>query len=389
VYPFSIPNYKGKSIVNLMSSIARNFSKKHSYAELKALPSSELKKYKNIILIIIDGLGYNFLMKRKGSFLLEHLRSKMSSVFLPTTACANTVFSVGYPAQQHGLTAWDMNLKEVGAIVEILPFIPKYKGESLSKSGFKMEHILNIKPFHKGFKAKCFTIIDKKLSNSEFTSYVSKHTKVIGSRSYKNAFTEIKKLLKRKSRSRKFIHVYFPELDAAAHEYGINSGMVKELFFDFDKRIKALSKLVRETNSLLIVTGDHGLINTSRRKEIFIEQIPGLKECLTIPLSGEARTRYVYVRPGKVKEFEHIVNKRLSKFCWCFKSEDLVKDHLFGLGKPNKKLLDRIGDYILVMKEDYTLRDKLANSQINRTFMKGVHGGVSDDEMFVPLVVVS
>ena len=72
MYEFTLPDYKGNSIINLMSSISNSFGKKHDYSQLKTLNSEELKKFKNIVLIVVDGLGYNYLKKQENSFLLHH-----------------------------------------------------------------------------------------------------------------------------------------------------------------------------------------------------------------------------------------------------------------------------------------------------------------------------
>lgn len=114
MYKFTLPNYKDNNIVNLMSSISNSFGKKHQYEKLRSLGSEELDNFKNVVLVVIDGLGYNYLKKQNDSFLLKHLASKLTTTFLSTTACANTVFQVGYPPQQHALTGWTINLKEVG-----------------------------------------------------------------------------------------------------------------------------------------------------------------------------------------------------------------------------------------------------------------------------------
>lgn len=388
MYKFTLPNYKGKSIVNLMSSISNSFGKKHKYSELISLNSDELKKFKNVVLIVIDGLGYNYLKKQKDSFLLENLKSNITSTFLSTTACANTAFLVGYPPQQHALTGWEINLKEIGTITKILPFTPRYSEESLSKFKFEMDQIIDIESLHKGFNGKSFILISKKISNSPFTKYVSRYSKIIPTKTYKNKFTKLKKLIKKKSTERKFIHAYIPELDSLAHEKGINSKEVKDIFLDLDKKIKNLSKSIKGTKTKLIIVSDHGFIDTFPNTEIWVEYIVGLKECLTIPLAGEPRVRDCFVRPSKVKDFEKIVKTKMSKYCWCFKGEQLIKDNLYGLGKPNKKLIDRVGDYVLIMKKNYFLRDKLANYEKPKRFHKGKHGGVSDDEMLIPLVLI-
>ncbi len=387
MYDFTLPDYKGNSIVNLMSSISRNFGQHHSYRELKVLPSKDLQGFKNIILLVIDGLGFNFLQRQKGSFLQRNIRSSITSTFLSTTACANTAFHTGYPPQQHALTGWDVNLKEVGAITTVLPFVTMFGSDPLSEYGFRMDQILDIKSFHKGLKAKCFTIIDRHIAFSPFTTFVSQDSEIIPASGYKNVFTKLRTLVKRRSSRRRFFHAYIPELDAVAHKKGINSHEVREFFSEIDKRVKRLASSLEGTNTKLIVVADHGFIDTSSKSVVWVEKIPGLKECLTIPLAGEARVRHAFVRPHKVRDFERIVRKRLSRFCWCFKGEQLIKDHLFGLGKPNRKLFDRVGDYVLIMKKNFILKDRLANS-VSDSFLKGNHGGVSDDEMFVPLVVI-
>ncbi|MFC1686309.1 hypothetical protein ACFLZZ_04810 [Nanoarchaeota archaeon] len=48
--------------------------------------------------------------------------------------------------------------------------------------------------------------------------------------------------------------------------------------------------------------------------------------------------------------------------------------------KPNKKLWDRVGDYTLIGKKNYSFDEGEVND--------GVHGGVSKEEMFVPLIVI-
>tara|TARA_Y100000310_G_scaffold70812_1_gene66562 strand:- start:346 stop:1515 length:1170 start_codon:yes stop_codon:yes gene_type:complete len=387
MYNFTLPNYKGESIINLMSSISNSFEKKHKYNELRTLDSNELKKFKNVVLIVIDGLGYNFLKNKENSFLYKNLKSKITSTFLSTTACANTAFLVGYPPQQHALTGWDINLKETGSITTILPFVPLFGGNSLSDSRFKMNQIMDIESFHKGFKGECFSLMDEIISDSPFTNYVSKDTKIISTKNYKNTFTKLKELIKKKSNKRKFIHVYFPELDALMHKEGTNNKKVNKLFEDLDMKIKNLSKSIKGTNTKLIIVADHGLIDTTPDKVIWVENIPNLKECLTIPLAGEPRVRDCFIRPSKVKEFENIVKTKLAKYCWCFKGEELIKNNFYGLGEPNKKLLDRVGDYVLIMKSNYTLKDKLANYKKCK-FHKGTHGGVSDNEINVPLILV-
>ena len=67
-------------------------------------------------------------------------------------------------------------------------------------------------------------------------------------------------------------------------------------------------------------------------------------------------------------------------------SASMIEGGWFGLGEPHPRLRERVGDFALVMRGDYAIRDRLAGEEPFRHV--GVHGGVSREEMRVPLVVV-
>jgi hypothetical protein len=68
-----------------------------------------------------------------------------------------------------------------------------------------------------------------------------------------------------------------------------------------------------------------------------------------------------------------------------YTAEQLVGSGLFGPGTPHAELARRVGDRALVMRQDYAIRDWLP--QERRFDMVGMHGGLSSDELIVPLVV--
>lgn len=113
-----------------------------------------------------------------------------------------------------------------------------------------------------------------------------------------------------------------------------------------------------------------------------------MEECLSLPLCGEGRSVYCYIHPSKVNQFERYVKNSLGRYCWIYKSEYLIKKNFFGLFKPNPKLFDRVGDYILICKDNYIIKDKVSVGEEKKKPHIGHHGGASKEEMLVPLVVV-
>jgi hypothetical protein len=126
------------------------------------------------------------------------------------------------------------------------------------------------------------------------------------------------------------------------------------------------------------------LIDTETMDRISLEEHPEIAETLTIPLCGEPRVAYCYIHPAKVKQFRDYVSANLSDYCTMHTSRDLIRRHFFGLYEPNPRLFDRVGDYVLIMKGNYVLKDFVLGETAH--FLKANHGGVSKEEMYVPLI---
>ncbi len=381
-----IPNYKQNNIVNLMSSVLSSLGVKSQYAKLKGLSAVNLSKRENIVLIVLDGLGYEWLVNRApNSFIGVNLKQKLGSVFPSTTAAAIPMFMSGYPAQQHGLTAWTVFLKEIGAMVDILPSVLTLGGGVLSDYGINPGQIYNFNSLFKNINRNYYVVTKKGLLSSDFNvKYASISKNLVYSGDSVNAlFKKIKKAIKIKDK--KYIYAYWPFYDSMCHKYGSKSKDVMKHFVDFDRQLMKFISSIDLSNTTVLLTADHGFVQTPKSKEILVSNHPKLKGCLTMPLYGEQRISYAYVKPSKVKDFEKYMKIKLGYACSIIKSEDAIKKNYFGLFKPNSKLKDRIGDYIIIMKENYILKDYLVN-KASHGFI-GQHTGVSKEEMYVPLVI--
>ena len=274
-----LPDYRGGSIVNLMSSIANACYGKTSYCNLRNLPSKELEKHKNIILIVIDGLGYEFLKKQGNSFLLDNTRSSMTSLALPTTASAITTFLTGEAVQQHAFTSWFVYLKELGMTTTILPFMPRVGGERFDKEIIPISQILTEKPFGQKIKRDYYNLTYKPIFDSQFTNYTCQGAKKIKYSTIKEMFSKIASLTK--DSRKKYVYSYWPILDGMEHDFGTESSKAKKHFREIDKEIKKFYNKVRGTDSIIIITADHGLITTPSDKIIQLKDHPKLEECLS------------------------------------------------------------------------------------------------------------
>ncbi|MFA6518690.1 MAG: alkaline phosphatase family protein [Candidatus Shapirobacteria bacterium] len=377
------PNYQNGSIVNLMASIKNALGGKSLYQPLKDF---EISQSQNIILVIIDGLGYDYLLKYgKDSFLYKNLKRKMTSVFPATTAAAITTYFTGLPPQQHALTGWYMYLKEIGALSLILPFTTRTGNLSLHQGNVNYQDIYNQKTIFENIPVTSYSVKDKAYIHSDYSRLVDKGANQLPFSNLNGFFRQIHKALTT-SQDKKYILAYWAKFDYLCHKYGTESLETKKHFDELDRKIKLLAKSLVNKNTTLIVSADHGLIDVSKEKIIDLKDHPKFTETLAIPLSGEPRAVYCYVRPAKVKQFKKYVATNFKKYCRLFKSEDLIKRNLFGLFEPNPKLQDRIGDYVLIMKKDYVIKDQVLGEIQHANI--GRHGGMSHQEMFVPLIII-
>ncbi|MBE0621266.1 MAG: alkaline phosphatase family protein [Burkholderiales bacterium] len=385
-----LPDYHGGSIVNLMRSIeraldARPCAAAAAYPELNALPATALKGARNIVLLIIDGLGYDYLSSAGAdSALARHLRARLTSVFPSTTATAVTSFLTGVGPQQHALTGWHAWLRELGCVMATLRARPRLGGETLSKTGVDPRSLYTAEPMFDRLAAKTHVVSPANIVDSD---YNIAHCGLALRQPYKalpELFSKVAEIV-RNGDERKFIHAYTYEFDETAHSFGSASPELQRKFRQIDAAYAQFLGEIAGTDTLVIAVADHGFIDSPKPACVELEDHPQLAEMLMLPLCGERRAAYCYVQPGQDVAFEHYAQTRLDHCASLYRSSDLIAHGWFGLGPANPRLGERVGHYTLVMKDDYTIKDWILGEP--RYLTQGVHGGVSAAEMYVPLIV--
>ena len=92
-----LPDYEN-SILNLINSILHYYYVETKYNGIDILDQKLEKKYKNIVLIILDGMGENILNTiSPNGFFKKHQERKITSVYPSTTTAAMTTYYSGKP----------------------------------------------------------------------------------------------------------------------------------------------------------------------------------------------------------------------------------------------------------------------------------------------------
>ncbi|MHA2001743.1 MAG: alkaline phosphatase family protein [Promethearchaeota archaeon] len=398
------PDYKGHSIVNLMSTILNCFGGKSPYPPLEDFPNEIISSASDLILIVLDGMGYKYVQKHgEGTIFKQYLRGKMTSIFPSTTASAMLSYYTGLPAYNTGIPAWFTYLKELGLMSTILPFTRRGSSRSLEEDGIKPGDIYTFSTLFESLQCERKYIFPKEITESAISKIaVGKHVSPVPYATLEEFSTKILEAFKNKKENnenlnqgviqqsnKRLLFGYWPGFDSFSHKTGINSPKTLEHF----KQLNAiLSDLITKCKQIdptvrFIISADHGLIDTEDAHRIDIADHIKLQECLSMPLAGEPRVPFFYVRPDKVNEFTEYMHTYFNDIGTLVSREEAIRSGIFGnKGLKHPSLSSRIGDFLFLLHGNYVMKDFLLGEE--KELNIGNHGGVSEEEMFVPLIVI-
>ena len=379
------PDYQGSSIANLMQTLASvRGGDVGLYPPLDGLDTQSLANARNVVMLVIDGLGYEYLSQYPDSHLYEHLHSKIMAVAPPTTTASVSTYLTGLAPQQHGLTGWFTYLRELGSVVTILPWVLQAGGPQLGESGRVAMELLNLPSFFDRLAVDTYSVMPDFLQGSEFNLMVSGQASLVPYGTYQQCFDEVARLCR--NTRKKYVYAYWAGFDMLAHGFGVGSEQVASHFLELDQAFDKLVDQLAGSDTALLVSADHGFVDAPPEKRIDLSDHPELKACLQVPLCGEPRLAYCYVRHDRRPQFEDYVEQNFSGIAQLYVSQDLVDENLYGLGRAHPELANRTGDYTLVMEDSYVMIDSLPGDTTPQ--LVGYHGGLSSQEIYVPLILV-
>jgi hypothetical protein len=364
-----------------MASIAQACGGPALHPPLAALSSIELSRARNIVLLILDGLGDNYLGRRgAGGELARRRQNAITSVFPSTTASAITTSYTGCTPLEHGLTGWFSYFGAAGCVGAPLSFTSRGDQAPLARRGVTPGDIFVSESLFKALAVRSFVVTCHDIVDSCYNAW---HCAGAERRAYETLdefVFQIENAVK-SGPERKFVYAYWPDYDRTAHRYGAES---EQAFLQFRQADEAFGKLIARlagTESAVIATADHGFVDVAPHESLEMPWF--LTSRLKFPLCGERRVAYCHVH--EPESFMNAAKDWLEERADIRLSGDLVAQGWFGPGKPHPRLAERVGDVTLLMRGRYTVKDWIPGEA--RHLHIGNHGGASEDEMMIPLIV--
>ncbi|MGQ0543919.1 MAG: alkaline phosphatase family protein [Betaproteobacteria bacterium] len=371
-----LPDYAGGSLVNLMASLVAASGGRPRHPGLKDV---SFERTRNIILFIVDGLGERILARHgRGGELERRRRQAITSVFPSTTASAITTSYTARTPLEHGLTGWFTYFGEAGCVAAPLPFRSRGDNASLRTRGLMPDRAFTARSIFQELPLRSIVVTHKDIVDSD---YNVRHCTGAERRAYATLDELVDGVVgaAKSSSERKFIYTYWPDYDALSHRYGCEGPEALRALHAVDEAFGRLLARLAGTESLVVATADHGFIDA----ESCLEPPAAISSQLRFPFCGERRVAYCHVHA--VDDFMERAKDWVQDRGDVRRSSDLLAEGWFGPGEPHPRFAERIGDVALVMRARHTVKDWAPGEPSHLHI--GNHGGTSEDEMLIPLIV--
>lgn len=336
-----------------------------------------------VVLLVIDGLGDRFLARHGGgSCLLAHRQRAMTSVFPSTTASAVTLLHTGLSPAEHGLNGWFIHDRRFGGVIAPLPLVRR--GGGPIKASRLISRLFPYPSMFRGARRPVTVLSPADIAFSRFSMHHSRGARVRPYQRLDGLATAISEEAQAQAGSGGLIHAYYPVFDAISHVHGAHSAPAVSVFRRVDEVFARLIDTLRGRGAILLATADHGFIDAPEHKAVGIAPQGEVAGMLAAPLFGERRVAYCALRAGAEDEFQAWAEAELRGRAVLLWADAVLASGLLGPGKPHARLRERLGSCALLMEPGWTLHDTVEGEKPHA--MIGVHGGLSADEMWVPLI---
>ena len=398
-----VPNYAGRSIVNVPTTVVRIFGGEISTPPLDStITRGLLAGVRRVVFVVVDALGYGKLLEtldanpQNGFHAL--LRggaqiAQITSVFPSTTTAALTSLWSGYTPAEHGFLGFQLFLRDLGVRANMIAFSPTATDslgrDQLIDGGLEPKDFLAVPSLPQTlepvgvpvYHLLMYPYVKSGLSRVQIRG--AKETR--GFVASSDMWVVARQMIEEKKNERAVFAVYWGGVDGVGHVYGPSSetmtAEINNLAYSFEREfLNALSPAARE-GTLFLLTADHGQLDTPENHTIYLSDHPELRSHLVMDFAGEPRAAYLYCRNGEADAAREYIETRLGDKFLVLDSKAALDAGLFGSGKLAPETKYRIGDLLVLPREDYTL---VENHDTH--LLLGRHGGLTAEEMLVPLI---
>ncbi len=379
-----LPAYGRSSLSDLLPSVGAHLGVPGCPEDLVGLPGAQ-----RYVVLLVDGLGWSLLTRavRDAPYLASLLggaqagpgqsgRAGTLSVGVPsTTATSLTSLGTGLPPGQHGVVGYTSRIPATGEILNALTW-----KSALAPRTYQPRPTVFERAAAAGVAVS--SVAPERFAHSGLTEAALRggtFVPIAGDRSADERITEVVRAATRGA-DRSLVYAYERELDHCGHALGCESAeWLRQLV-----RIDAWCERLRDAlpaDVVLLVTGDHGMVDIPPGHQIVLEDHSDLVAGLSA-VAGEGRFRQLYVDAEPAARVAQRWRDRLGDRAWVATRDEAIEQGWFGT--VSAEVAPRYGHVLVAMTGDWAAMTR----QFPREFdLVGMHGSLTREEMLVPLLV--
>ena len=326
------------------------------------------------VLILIDGMGQDAVDKYSDQFpIFDEFKQveKLYTNFPSTTATSLSTLGTGVLPGVHGMLGYTVRVpRSDNRLLNALKWDERVDPVMWQKVPTLFERAVSA-------GVSVTHVAAKRYEGSGFTQAALRGAKYVGANGVDEMATAVSAALKPQP---SFVYTYLNTLDSAGHSDGVGSDKwltALQQVSEFITKVKQLAP----AGTRIWVTSDHGMVNST--EQIILGQDNNLLENVTL-IGGEPRARHIYIKEGAASETIAQWQEFFGNKARILSKDNAIKDGLFG-PVVTEDSHDRLGDLIAIANNDLILVDPARVRE--ETSMVGHHGGVTDIEVEIPLLL--
>lgn len=362
-----LPQYGENSLADLMPSVLGAMGVAGEQNMLR------LPRARRYCVLLIDGLGWNLLRAHPAEApFLTSLRGRWMTCGAPTTTVSSlTSLGTGLVPGRHGLVGYTSRVPGRNELFNALEWKPKL-------DPFEYQPYPSV--FQRAVRAGITTsVLGQRMFRDSGLTSVAMRGPFVGA----NSFGERVATAAARSQAgqESLVYVYEQDLDYTGHQVGCRSAAWRHQLAMTDRFAEELCDAL-PSGTILVVTGDHGMVDVDRSKRVDVDDMPTLRDGVAL-IAGEARFRHVYTTDGAVDDVYASWRSVLGGRAQVRTRAEAITAGWFG--SVEDRVAERLGDVVVNVDGNCAIEYR---SQFPReTKLVGLHGALTEDELLVPLIV--
>lgn len=359
------PDYSGGGLVNLIAELEYRLTGEAPSPRLYPDLAARIPRADSYVFVLIDGLGDHQLSHPAAAPLAAARVGALDASFSTQTTVSTSTLATGLPPSQHGLIAYLLRLPERGQVANtIFWFDADGAPVDVNFGRFLPSPNLAERLAAKGIES--VVIEPTAFVDNALDQVLYRGATVVGADSDAAA---ARSALEIAAQPGKLVAVYLPQVDAAAHAVGQGSDLYAGAVGEAAELWSAITAGLPD-GVVAVGTADHGHVDIPAENNIRLQPADG------VIFYGDSRVVYV---AGDVDRASDLAEQLPA--IWVSRSD---MDGFWGPPPYHPEFESRRPDGALVADAHYAFQ-----YSGNDGVMIGQHGGLTEEELRVPLLVAA